>query len=110
VAHAERRLPLAELAAGPRDRLMPDDPHREAAHALAQILREVRSGRWSAPLVATGLLSPAIFIRNGALHAVGRTEPEEWGEPVETALRQLVELEPTEDVRARARAQLTRLA
>jgi hypothetical protein len=109
VAHAERRLPLAALAAGPRDRLMPDDPHREAAHALAQILREVRSGRWSAPLVATGLLSPAIFIRNGALHAVSRTPPEEWGEPVEAALRQLVELEPTLDVRARASDQLRRL-
>jgi hypothetical protein len=109
VRHAERELPLAALAGGPQERLMPDGPHREAAHALATLLREVRSDRWSAPLVAAGLLSPAIFIRNGALHALSRVEPREWGPPVEAALRRLVTDEPTEDVRARASEQLSRL-
>ncbi|HEY7599933.1 MAG TPA: hypothetical protein VH741_08400, partial [Candidatus Limnocylindrales bacterium] len=52
VAHAERELPLDALATGPQERLMPDGPAREAAHALATLLREVGSERWSAPLVA----------------------------------------------------------
>ena len=51
-----------------------------------------------------------IFIRNGALRALEQTEPGEWGEPVEAALARLVSVEPTEDVRARARSQLSRLA
>jgi hypothetical protein len=89
---------------------MPDGPAREAAHALATLLREVGSERWSAPLVAAGLLSPAIFIRNGALHALGRVEPREWGAPVEAALRRLLAEEPNDDVRARASDQLARLA
>jgi hypothetical protein len=110
VAHAERELPLDALASGPQERLMPAGPDLEAAHALATMLREVRSGRWSTPLVAAGLLSPAIFIRNGALHALGRAEPHEWGAPVEAALRRLAAEEPNEDVRARADEQLTRLA
>jgi hypothetical protein len=110
VAHAERELPLDALATGPQERLMPDGPAREAAHALATLLREVGSERWSAPLVAAGLLSPAIFIRNGALHALGRVEPREWGAPVEAALRRLLAEEPNDDVRARASDQLARLA
>jgi hypothetical protein len=109
VAHAERELPLDALATGPQERLMPDGPAREAAHALATLLREVGSERWSAPLVAAGLLSPAIFIRNGALHALGRVEPREWGEPVEAALRRLLAEEPNGDVRARAHEQVARL-
>ena len=110
VAHAERSLPLDALAAGPEDRLLPTGPDGEAAHALAQLVQEMRAGRWSAPLVATALLSPVIFIRNGALRALEQTEPSEWGAPVQMALRRLVDLEPTEDVRARAREQLKRLA
>lgn len=109
VAHVERELPLDALATGPQERLMPDGPDRDAAHALATVLREVGRDRWSAPLVAAGLLSPAIFIRNGALHALGRVEPGEWGGPVEAALRRLLAEEPNEDVRARAHAQLSRL-
>jgi hypothetical protein len=108
--HAERALPLDALAAGPEDRLLPTGDDGEAAHALAQLVQEMRPGRWSAPLVATALLSPVIFIRNGALRALEQTEPSEWGEPVEDALARLVTVEPTEDVRARARAQLSRLA
>lgn len=110
VAHVERELPLDALASGPQERLMPDGPDRDAAHALATVLREVGRDRWSAPLVAAGLLSPAIFIRNGALHALGRVEPGEWGGPVEAALRRLLAEEPNEDVRARAHEQLSRLA
>jgi hypothetical protein len=109
VAHAERALPLAALAAGPEDRLLPTSADGEAAHALAQLIQEMRAGRWSAPLVATALLSPVIFIRNGALRALEQTETSEWGAPVQTALRRLVEVEPTDDVRARAREQLSRL-
>ena len=108
-AHAERELPLDALAAGPEDRLLPAGDDREAAHALAHLVQDMRSGRWSAPLVATALLSPVVFIRNGALRALSQTEPGEWGEPAEAALRRLVEVEPTEDVRARAREQLARL-
>ena len=110
IAHAERALPLDALAAGPEDRLLPAAPDGEASHALAQLVQEMGPGRWSAPLVATALLSPVIFIRNGALRALEQTETGEWGAPVETALRRLSEVEPTEEVRARASAQLTRLA
>ena len=110
VAHAERELPLEALASGPQERLMPAGPDREAAHALAHVLQEARSGRWPERLVAAGLLSPVIFIRNGALHALSRAAPAEWGERVHTALRRLVATEPNEDVRARAREQLGRLA
>ena len=110
VAHAESTLPLAALAAGPEDRLLPSGPDGEAAHALATLVQEMRPGRWSAPLVATALLSPVIFIRNGALRALEQTEPSAWGEPVEAALRRLVQVEPNDDVRARAHAQLARLA
>jgi hypothetical protein len=109
LAHAERELPLEALAGGPQERLMPDGPDHDAAHVLATLLREVRSDRWSAPLVAAGLLSPAIFIRNGALHALDQVAPREWGRPVEAALRRLVAEEPNEDVRARASEQLSRL-
>ena len=108
--HAEHALPLDALAAGPQDRLLPSSADGEAAHALAQLVQEMRPGRWSEPLVATALMSPVIFIRNGALRALEQTDPREWGEPVEGALARLVEVEPTDDVRARARAQLTRLA
>jgi hypothetical protein len=107
--HAERALPLDVLAAGPQDRLLPGGADGEAAHALAQLVQEMGPGRWSAPLVAAALLSPVIFIRNGALRALEQTEPREWGEPVEAALTRLVEIEPTDDVRTRAHAQLTRL-
>jgi hypothetical protein len=110
VGHAERALPLDALAAGPEDRLLPSRPHGEAAHALAALVQEMRPGRWSAPLVATALLNPVIFIRNGALRALEQSEPAGWGAPVEAALRRLVELEPTDEVRARAHAQLARLA
>jgi hypothetical protein len=102
VRHAERALPLETLAAGPQDRLLPTAPDGEAAHALAALVQEMRPGRWSAPLVAAALLSPVIFIRNAALRACEHTEPAEWGAPVEAALRRLVELEPTDEVRARA--------
>ena len=110
VARAERVLPLDALASGPEDRLLPAGPDGEAAHALAQLVQGMRPGRWSARLVATALLSPVIFIRNGALRALEQTETSEWGAPVQFALRRLVASEPTEDVRARARAQLSRLA
>ena len=53
--------------------------------------------------MATALLSPVIFVRNGALRALEQTEPSEWGAPVQMSLRRLVELEPTDDVRTRAR-------
>ena len=66
-------------------------------------------GRWSAPLVAAALLSPVVFIRNGALRALAQTAPADWGEPVEAALCRLVDVEPTDDVRSRAREQLARL-
>ena len=108
--HAERALPLDALAAGPQDRLLPAGGDGEAAHALAQLVQEMGPGRWSAPLVATALLSPVIFIRNGALRALEQTEPREWDAPVEAALARLVEIEPTDDVRTRARAQLARPA
>jgi hypothetical protein len=110
VSHAERALPLGDLAAGPQDRLLPAAPDGEAAHALAGLVQEMRPGRWSAPLVAAALLSPVIFVRNGALRALEQTEPREWGAPVEAALHRLAELEPTAEVRARARAQAARLA
>jgi hypothetical protein len=108
-AHAEGALPLAALAAGPEDRLLPAGTDREAAHALAHVVQEMGPGRWSAPLVAAALLSPVVFIRNGALRALAQTAPADWGEPVEAALRRLVDVEPTDDVRARAREQLARL-
>jgi hypothetical protein len=110
MAHAERALPLDALAAGPEDRLLPTTRDGEAAHALAGLVQEMRPGRWSAPLVAAALLSPVIFIRNGALRALEQTEPREWGAPVEAALHRLIELEPTDEVRARANVQMGRLA
>ena len=110
IAHAESALPLDALAAGPEDRLLPAGADREAAHALGQLVQEMRPGRWSAPLVAAALLSPVVFIRNGALRALAQTAPADWGEPVEAALQRLVVVEPTEDVRTRAREQLARLA
>ena len=65
----------------PRTACCPPSADGEAAHALAQLVQEMRPGRWSAPLVATALLSPVIFIRNGALRALEQTEPSEWGAP-----------------------------
>jgi hypothetical protein len=109
IAHAEDALPLAALAAGPQDRLLPAGADGEAAHALAHLVQAMRRGRWSAPLAATALMSPVIFIRNGALRALEQTEPGEWGAPVLAALRRLGDVEPTDDVRARARTQLARL-
>ena len=81
VAHAERALPLDALAAGPEDRLLPTSADGEAAHALAHLVQEMRAGRWSAPLVATALLSPVIFIRNGALRALEQTKPTTGARP-----------------------------
>jgi hypothetical protein len=109
VAFAEQRLPLDALASGPRDRLFPAAHHRDPARALAVLVQGTRPGRWSAQLVAAGLLSPVISTRNAALHALDRTTPEEWGDPVRAALRRLVSEEPVDEVRARARKQLARL-
>jgi hypothetical protein len=60
--------------------------------------------------VATALLNPVISTRNAALHALNRTTPDEWGEPVRGALRRLAYEEPVDEVRVRAREQLGRLA
>jgi hypothetical protein len=109
VAHAELALPLDALAAGPEDRLLPTGTDGEAAHALGQLVQAMRPGRWSSTLVACALLSPVIFIRNGALRALEQTVTGEWGGDAESALRRLAEVEPTDDVRARARTQLARL-
>jgi hypothetical protein len=107
---AERRLPLAALASGPRDQLFPAAQQRDPARALAVLVQGMRPGRWSAPLVAAALLSPVISTRNAALHALDRTTPDEWGDPVPSALRRLVHAEPVDEVRDRARRQLARLA
>src|SRR5262245_43582992 len=88
-AHAEHALPLAALAAGPQDRLLPAGADGEAAHALAHLVQAMGPGRWSALLVATALLNPVIFVRNGALRALEQTETGEWGRPAESALRRL---------------------
>jgi hypothetical protein len=108
-AFAEARLPLPALAAGPRDRLFPPAQQRETARALAVLVQGTRQGRWSATLVATALMSPVISTRNTALHALSRTPPDEWGDPVRSALRRLVLEEPLDEVRERAREQLGRL-
>jgi hypothetical protein len=108
VAFAEHELPLARLASGPRDRLLPPAELREASLALAALAQEMRPGRWSAPLVAAALLSPVISTRNAALHALESAEPTSWGGDVRAALRRLALEEPTEAVRLRARAQLGR--
>jgi hypothetical protein len=105
---AEERLPLDVLGSGPRDQLFPTPQHRENAHALLFLLQELRSGRWSAPLVVAGLLNPVISTRNAALHAVGRVSPAAWGDPVTRALRRLAHEEPLDDVRERALEQLDR--
>jgi hypothetical protein len=110
VAFAEQRLPLAALASGPRDKLFPAASQRDPARALAVLVQGTRPGRWSAPLVATALLNPVISTRNAALHALNRTTPDEWGEPVRGALRRLAYEEPVDEVRVRAREQLGRLA
>jgi hypothetical protein len=109
-AFAEQRLPLPALGSGPRDRLFPPAQDRDAARALAVLVQAMQGGRWSAPLVATALRSPVISTRNAALHALARTPPDEWGEPVRAALRRLVLDEPLNEVRARARDQLARLS
>jgi hypothetical protein len=109
-AFAERELPLGVLSSGPRDQLFPAPQHREAVHALLFLLQDMRPGRWSATLVATGLLNPVIPTRNAALHALGRTPPPQWGEPVRRALRQLAHEEPLDEVRRRALEQLDRAA
>jgi hypothetical protein len=108
VEFAERELPLARLASGPRDRLLPPAELREPSLALAALVQEMRPGRWSAPLVAAGLLSPVISTRNAALHALESADPAAWGSAIRPALRRLALEEPTEDVRLRARAQLGR--
>ena len=94
----------------PRTACCPPRTDGEAAHALAQLVQAMRPGRWSAPLVASALLSPVIFIRNGALRALEQTGTASGAAPVESALRRLAEVEPTDDVRARAGTQLARLA
>jgi hypothetical protein len=105
---AEQRLPLDVLGSGPRDQLFPTPRQRESTHALLFLLQEMRGGRWSAPLVAAGLLNPVIPTRNAALHAVGRMPPSAWGEPVTRGLRRLAREETLGDVRERALAQLDR--
>jgi hypothetical protein len=107
---AERELPLDVLSSGPRDQLFPAPQHREPVHALLFLLQDMRPDRWSATLVATGLLNPVIPTRNAALHALGRTPPPQWGEPVRRALRQLAHEEPLDEVRQRALEQLDRAA
>jgi hypothetical protein len=109
-AFAERELPLDVLSSGPRDQLFPAPQHREPVHALLFLLQDMRPGRWSATLVATGLLNPVIPTRNAALHALSRTPPPQWGEPVRSALRQLAHEEPLDEVRQRALEQLGRAA
>jgi hypothetical protein len=109
-AFAERKLPLDVLSSGPRDQLFPAPQHREPVHALLFLLQDMRPGRWSATLVATGLLNPVIPTRNAALHALGRTPPPQWGDPVRSALRQLAHEEPLDEVRQRALEQLGRAA
>ena len=108
--HAERALPLDALAAGPQDRLLPAGGRRRGRPRARAARAGDAAGALVGAAVATALLSPVIFIRNGALRALEQTEPREWGAPVEAALARLVEIEPTDDVRTRARAQLTRLA
>ena len=108
-----RRSPSASCRwrgwpAVPRTGCSPPSAARPRTLSAALVL-EMRPGRWSAPLVAAALLSPVIFTRNAALHALEHTETSEWGAPVHTALRRLAEVEPTDDVRARAREQLSRL-
>jgi hypothetical protein len=107
-AFAARELPLAALASGPEDRLFAPDGVREPSLALAAMVQDMRSGRWSDPLLAAALLSPVISTRNAALHALGSAPPSSWGADVRSALRRLAIEEPTEDVRARAREQLAR--
>ena len=109
-AFAERHLPLVALASGPRNQLFPPPQQRDAARALAVLVQAIRPGRWSAPLVATALLSPVISTRNAALHALNRATPEEWGDPIRGALGRLADEEPVDDVRARAHEQLARLS
>ncbi len=109
-AFAERELPLDVLSSGPRDQLFPAPQHREPVHALLFLLQDMRPGRWSATLVAAGLLNPVIPTRNAALHALGRTPPTEWGDPVRRALRELAREEPLDEVRRRALEQLDRAA
>ena len=107
--HAERHLPLVAVASGPRDQLLHGPQQREPARAVTYLVQEMRTGRWSAPLVAAALLSPVISTRNTALHALNRTPPEEWGEPVRSALAQLVRDEPVAEVREWAGELLGRL-
>jgi hypothetical protein len=108
MAFSERALPLAALASGPREQLFPPPQQRDAARALAFLVQATRPGRWSPRIVAAALMSPVISTRNAALHALGRAEPADWGDPVRSALRRLVLEEPVLEVRERARAQLGR--
>ena len=110
VRFAEEKLPLDVLSSGPRDQLFPAPQHREPVHALLFLLQDMRPGRWSAVLVATGLLNPVIPTRNAALHALVRTPPPEWGDTVRRALRRLAREEPLDEVRERVLQQLARAA
>jgi hypothetical protein len=110
IAFAERALPLEALAAGPADGHLPAPPHRDAALTLDSLVQRLRAGQWSEALVVAGLLSPLISTRSGALAALGTVSPEDWGPAALAALRRLADEEPVADLRARAQAQLARLA
>ncbi len=110
VAFAERELPLEALATGPALRRFPAAEHRDAALTLDSLVQRLRTGQWSEALVASALLSPVVSTRDGALAALAATSPEDWGEPVLSALRRLGAEEPATELRAQVEAQLARLA
>ena len=99
IAFAERSLPLEALASGPQERRFPDAEHRDAALTLDSLVQRMRTGPWSAPLVAAALLSPVISTRSGALAALAATDPAGWGAPVAAALERLVAEEPVAELR-----------
>jgi len=109
IAFAERELPLEALATGPEQRRFPAADHRDAALTLDSLVQRMRPGQWSEALVAAALLSPVVSTRNGALAALAAVSPEDWGEPVLTALRRLAPEEPAAELRALTDEQLARL-
>lgn len=109
MAFAERNLPLGTIASGPATEAGFGErwkPHQ----CLMYVLQELRlPGLFSAPLVAAGLRSPLLRVRNMAAAALESQDVGAWGDAMPMLLKCAVDDEPNEKLRERLKDLLHRL-
>ena len=99
VAHAERALPLEDIATGPAEELGFGPAWRSHGHldVVLQDLRRFPGKGW--PLLRAGLQSPVVRNRHMALRALSAWSRPAWPPDAESTLIQARDREPDPDVR-----------